>query len=160
LSYLTRLFGKRKKGFDFSLYSVRKSLLTENEKKFYRVLKMVVGERLEVFSKVRLSDVFWINRGSGYQGALNRINPRHLDFLLCEKINLRPVLGIELDDASHSRSDRAARDDFVNELFEETGLPLLRVQSKGDYCAEELRDMIVREARRKRAGGSVLVKRA
>jgi hypothetical protein len=48
----------------------------------------------------------------------------------------------------------------VNELFEETGLPLLRVQSKGDYCAEELRDMIVREARRKRAGGSVLVKRA
>jgi len=148
-SYLLRFLGIKKKGIDFSVYGLRKSLLTRNEREFYKVLKIVVGDRFEVFSKVRLSDVFWVERGEGYRGALNRINPRHVDFLLCEKETMKPILGIELDDVSHLREDRVERDEFVDGLYERVGLPLLRVKTKKEYFAEDLRELIVREFRRR-----------
>ncbi len=37
------------------------------------------------------------------------------------------MLGIELDDPSHSRAEAKKRDMFVNMLFASTGVPLLRL---------------------------------
>ena len=56
-----------------------------------------------------------------------RISQKHIDFLICEKESLKPVLGIELDDRSHQREDRQKRDEFVNALYENIGLKMLRI---------------------------------
>lgn len=37
--------------------------------------------------------------------------------LLCEPKTMKPLLGIELDDASHIRTNHQARDEFVNRVF-------------------------------------------
>ena len=39
---------------------------------------------------------------------------------------MRPRVGIELDDSSHAREDRQARDAFVEQVFEAAGVALLR----------------------------------
>jgi len=39
---------------------------------------------------------------------------------------MRPRVGIELDDSSHAREERQARDAFVQRVFQASGLPLLR----------------------------------
>jgi hypothetical protein len=43
---------------------------------------------------------------------------------------MKPVCGIELDDSSHARQDRVIRDDFVNQVFKNAGLPLNNILTK------------------------------
>lgn len=69
-----------------------------------------------------------IQKGTGsWQAYFNKINAKHIDFVLCDLQNVRPVLAIELDDSSHNKPDRIQRDEFVNKVFADAKFPLLRV---------------------------------
>jgi hypothetical protein len=46
---------------------------------------------------------------------------------------MRPRVGIELDDSSHAREDRQARDAFVEQVFEAAGVALLRFPALRAY---------------------------
>jgi hypothetical protein len=70
--------------------------------------------------------------------ARNRIDRKHVDFVICEARTMQPLLAIELDDASHERADRIARDAFVDRVFEVAGLPLLHVRFALAYQPEVL----------------------
>jgi very-short-patch-repair endonuclease len=48
------------------------------------------------------------------------------------------VLAIELDDRSHDRDSRHARDQFVDEVLELCGVALLRVRAARGYDGREL----------------------
>ena len=87
---------------------------------------------------VRLADIFSVDKGRGNRAALNRIESRHIDFLICQKDTLKPVVAIELDDKSHERPDRIKRDNFVNQLFDSTGLSLVRFPSKHRYTPNDV----------------------
>jgi hypothetical protein len=76
------------------------------------------------------------------QSWQNKINCKHIDFVLCDPEDLNVVMGIELDDASHNRADRQERDKFVNEAFLSAGLPLLRVPLQNSFDLKALREMI------------------
>jgi hypothetical protein len=132
-----------KPGIDLSAYSLRGSIFTKNEHAFYQTLKEVVGQRYVIFAKVRLSDMFSIKSGEKYQSNLNRINSKHLDFLLCDPETFKPLCGIELDDRSHQRSTRKKRDEFVDSLFQATKLPLLRIPAKMKYTPEYVKSQII-----------------
>lgn len=148
---LTFLRDRKKDKQVFKYYELNQAILTRAEMKFFASLKKVVGEKYLILMKTRLADIFSTKNGSGYYSALNKITAKHIDFLLCEPDSFEPVLGIELNDSSHKRRDRKERDAFVNRLFEQTELSLLRVPVSGQYSAEELRDKIagiLREAGR------------
>jgi hypothetical protein len=120
-------------------YKKKDYLLTKAELSFYGVLKSVVDDDLVIFSKVRLIDLLWLPKGTkNRQAYLNRIMSKHIDFVLCKSDMLSPVLVIELDDSSHQESKRQERDRFVNEIFCQAELPLLRVKAKRSYSTEEL----------------------
>ena len=140
---ILRIFGFEE--HDPSLpYTLRESILTANEQAFYRELLKVTGDKLDVFTKVRVSDIFHVQGGKGYQAALNRINSKHIDFLLCQPGSGKPVLAIELDDRSHNRASRRQRDEFINRLFEECGnVPLLRIKTMMRYDPLVIRDKII-----------------
>lgn len=125
----------KKKRQDFS-YLKKDSLLTEAEKSFYAVLQDVVGDSYLLFSQVSLLEIVSVpdglNRSDRYS-AKNKIQSKHIDFLLCEKETIRPLVAIELDDSSHYQADRIARDDFLNEAFASAGLPLLRIKTASHY---------------------------
>lgn len=69
---------------------------------------------------------------SQWQTAFNRINKKHIDFVLCKPENLYPELLIELDDSTHKSDKVAKRDEFIEKLYEKTGYKLLRVQGGGN----------------------------
>lgn len=120
-------------------YRHRPSLLTAAEQRFYHQLRKVVGDKWAIFAMVRLADLIRVQPGtSKYQSWQNRINAKHLDFVLCDIDSLEPRLGIELDDRSHQRVDRIERDLFVNQALRDAKLPLLRVQTQQRYNASEL----------------------
>jgi hypothetical protein len=61
---------------------------------------------------------------------------------LCDPATMRPVLGIELDDASHQRPDRQTRDDLVDSVFEVAGLPLLGERARASYDVASLAERV------------------
>jgi hypothetical protein len=114
-------------------YRIRDDFLSPAEFSFYRVLRETAGTSLTICPKVRLADLFFVAKPHINRTYFNRIAQKHLDFLICDAKTMEPLLGIELDDASHQRPDRQKRDDFVDAVFLTAGLPLLRVPTQHGY---------------------------
>jgi hypothetical protein len=89
-------------------------------------------------SKVRLADVFFVARPNENAAAFNRIAQKHIDFLVCHPVTMKPLLGIELDDQSHKQNNRQERDGFVDQVFLTAGLPLLRFPVQAEYNSREI----------------------
>jgi hypothetical protein len=121
-------------------YHLRDHFLTPAELSFFQVLQTIVRNRAVVCAKVALGDVFWVKRDdpSHFRIYTNKIDRKHVDFLLCHPATMQPLVGVELDDRSHLRTDRQARDAFVDEVFKAAGLPLLHVPVKRGYDTTEL----------------------
>ena len=123
-------------------YRLKDDFLSPAELSFYHVLTSVVQGQLVVMGKVRLADIFYVTQKDGYFSHFNRISQRHVDFLLCQPETMRPVVAIELDDASHNRRARKERDAFVDTLFRAASLPLLRVPVRRTYSAQEIAERL------------------
>jgi hypothetical protein len=141
LSVILALFGIRlaRPANDSDLpYRQRDDFLSAAELSFFRVLRQAVGDRAVILCKVNLADIFFVARPNENRAYLNKIDRKHVDFLLCDPTNMRPRVGIELDDASHDRRDRQQRDDFVNTVVNTAGLPLLRIPAKTGYSPQDI----------------------
>ncbi|MDG2380321.1 MAG: DUF2726 domain-containing protein [Pirellulaceae bacterium] len=127
-------------GESYCPYEPRESLLTRNEQKFYFALREVVQEEYPIFAMVRIADLLRVKQGEPKrQSWQNRINAKHIDFVLCDAGSLEPVLAIEVDDRSHQRADRRKRDEFVNDAFEAADLPLMRIKAQASYPTGDVR---------------------
>lgn len=107
-----------------------RDFLSPAEYSFYRVLVAAVGNRAAVCPKVSLNDVFFVARPNENQAYRNKIDRKHVDFLLCHPATMKPLGGVELDDASHQRKDRKERDQFVDQVFAAAGLPIVHVVAR------------------------------
>ncbi|MCK7485399.1 MAG: DUF2726 domain-containing protein [Bacillus subtilis] len=114
------------------------------ELNFFFNLKAVVGDLVHIFSKVKLSDLFYAKTGDvgKNRSYTNKIDRKHVDFLLCDPKTLKPILGIELDDKSHQRVDRQERDDFVNNVFQAAKLPVIHISVQRSYSQSELKSKL------------------
>jgi hypothetical protein len=119
-------------------YRLRDDFLSPAEFSFYKVLSSLVGTRLTIQSKVRLADVFFVARPNENVAYFNRIAQKHLDFLVCDSVTMKPLFGVELDDSSHKRDDRQKRDEFVENVCKVAGLPLLRLSVQREYNSREI----------------------
>ena len=100
-------------------YRQRDDFLSPAEFSFYRVLTTAIGNRAVICPKVGLGDIFYVARSENKQSFKNKIDQKHVDFLLCDPTTMKPRLGIELDDASHGRADRVERDRFVDRVLKQ-----------------------------------------
>src|ERR1700752_312435 len=115
---LANLLRKKTIKLENSPYRKKDCLLTPAERSFYEVLQRVAGDDMQVFAKVRLVDLVWLPKGTqNRQAHLNRVMSKHVDFVLCNRKTVSPVLVIELDDSSHNMSHRQGRDAVVNDIL-------------------------------------------
>lgn len=115
-------------------YRAVDGLFSANERDFLRVLERTLPEH-RIFAKVRLADVITVKKGlpkSDWQRAFNRISSKHLDFVICDR-DLDILCAVELDDRSHERSERRARDAFLEAALHAAQVPLVRVPSRKTY---------------------------
>ena len=121
-------------------YLIRDDFLSPAEQSFFLVLKNAVSSWAMVCPKVALGDLFYVQSGdpSKYRTFTNKIDRKHIDFLLCDPNTVRPLLGIELDDKSHRRIDRQVRDAFIENVFAAAKLPLARLATQNAYNPIEL----------------------
>ncbi len=129
-------------------YFVRDDFLSLAEQSFYLVLKSITADWAIVCPKVALGDLFYARSSdpSKYRTHTNRIDRKHVDFLLCDPKTVRPILGIELDDKSHQRADRQTRDEFVEQVFLAAKLPLVRIPVRQSYSTSDLSSLLHQKA--------------
>lgn len=126
-------------------YVARTAIVTPAERSFLGVLDGAVGDRYRIFAKVRLADVIDLRRGleSGERArAFNRIQSRHIDFVLCDPGTLGIVCAVELDDGSHKRADRRSRDEFIDAAMKAAGVPMVRIPVRSSYRTAEIADAL------------------
>ena len=113
-------------------------LLTNAEKDFYKVLIEAVSDlNVSIHCKVRLADLFVSEKLC--RDDFVKAGLLHLDFVLCDKRFFRPLLVVELDDASHDRVDSQLKDDFKDWLLLQVNLFVVRVSVSAVYDVEILR---------------------
>ncbi len=129
-----------------SPYEKCKNLYTPAERSFLGVLEQALGVEYRVFGKIRLGDVIQPTidlSNSHFVAALNKMNKKHLDFVICSKNNFEILGVIELDDKSHARQDRKKSDQFVNMALEGAGIPFLHLSAEQSYQVQDLRTTLV-----------------
>jgi len=125
-------------------YLLRDDFLSPTEQSFYLVLKHTVSDWALICPKVSLGDLFYVKstNPSKFRSYTNRIDRKHVDFLLCDPKTVKPLLGIELDDKSHQKRDRRAKDKFVEKVYRAAKLPLVRIQARRMYSTSELNSLL------------------
>jgi very-short-patch-repair endonuclease len=113
-------------------YVRRKYFFSAAERSFYEVLRRLLPEQT-VFAKVRLADVIRVPKGTdSWQSHHNRIDRKHLDFIICDA-DLAPIVAVELDDSSHDGDERRERDRFIDQALAATQFPIIHVRAKRGY---------------------------
>jgi very-short-patch-repair endonuclease len=120
-------------------YKRKDFFMSRAEHECYNVLLDAVGDKYYVFPQVHLPTLIDNKiKGQNWKGAFSHISQKSVDFALCDKSYISPKLAIELDDKTHERIDRVIRDEEVERIFKEIGLPLLRIKNNGQFNTEEL----------------------
>ncbi len=124
-------------------YNRKNFFLSRAEHECYDALMAAVGQDYFIFAQVHLPTIL-DNKvvGQNWRGAFKHINEKSVDFVLCDKSYIAPKLVIELDDKSHERADRKIRDTEIERILKEAGIPLLRLENRGSFNANELASRI------------------
>jgi len=138
-AFIARL-QKRRPAPPATSYTAAPSLLTATELHFWQSLRTATGTRAHVLMKVRQADILLADRGD--RRSFARVSQKHIDFLLCDPVTLKPLAGVELDDRSHERQDRRERDAFVDAAYRSAGIPLLHIKVSSHYDTRDLAAMI------------------
>ncbi len=125
-------------------YNKKSFLITRAEHEFFDILVEVLGNQYYVFPQIHLIDML-DNKvvGQNWKGAFSHINQKSVDYVICDKAYIKPLLAIELDDRSHEREDRKDRDGNVEQILKDAGMPLLRFGNNGSFNKEEIKHLIL-----------------
>ena len=111
------------------LYIKKEYIMTEQEYKFYRLLKNYTSKNnLNLFAQVSLYAIV----NSKYYSDFNKIKSKSIDFVITD-VNCKIKLCIELDDYTHIKENRQKRDNFIDKLFEELEIKMLRIPVQNYY---------------------------
>jgi len=129
LSKLSRKINTDSAGKPMNAYHYRRKdfMMSRSEHEFFDILAKGLGDRFYIIPQVNFSTILdHTVKGQNWRAARAHINRMSVDYVLCDKTYVKPLVAIELDDPTHDREDRQQRDIDVNRLFEEAGLPLVR----------------------------------
>lgn len=126
-------------------YARRSRLLSPSARQFLKVLDEVVGAEYRVFARVAAADVLRVLRpphSAAYRRALEQLQQRQFDFVICERGSAQIVCAVELDERSRHQHNRGRGDPLLADACRVAGLPLLRVIARREYDLAGMRQRV------------------
>jgi hypothetical protein len=126
-------------------YVSRGGLLSPAERSFIGVLERAIEDEYRVMAKVRMADLIKTKSGLGpseRQKAFNKIQSKHLDFVLCCPDDFSVAGVVELDDSTHRKRRRRERDAFVDRALRSAGISVTRIPAQRSYSVGEVRERL------------------
>lgn len=121
------------------------NLFTQVERTFLTLIEEAVGGQFKVLCRVKLNDIVSLRQNADKktaQAAISRANSRHLDFVLCSKEDMTPVIAIDLVHNHGKDGYKSQRDWFVSGALDAARIPHVRIRVKSGYKAKDIRDCI------------------
>ena len=123
---------------DAYLYDMRKTLISPKEQEFFNAIRACVPADHHVFPQINLASFIRRTDGARFQNELFR----NVDFLITDSA-YQPKIVVEINDQSHLNPDRRERDEKVQKICEEAGVPLLKLWTSYGVNAEYIKGKIV-----------------
>lgn len=109
-------------------YYAKPYVMTSRENECFKTLNEIFSSKWFVVPQVHLSALLdYRVKGQNWNAAFRHINGKSVDFVLIGKESYKVICAIELDDSTHSRSDRMERDVEIERMFKEARIPLARI---------------------------------
>jgi hypothetical protein len=123
-----RLFELRK----FNPYRPTKYFMTNAEKKLFSILSELASLKdHHIFPQVAVSSLVAVkDDANDILGKFDWVSKYCVDFVICDKTNILPLLVIELNDSSHKFNFRKARDEFLSTALANANIKLLFLDVK------------------------------
>jgi hypothetical protein len=120
-------------------YVKNREILSAAERSLFRLLEQAAGENYRVLAKIRAGEIITINPlpdQSASLGAMEQVNSRKFDFVLCDKEYLAPVCALKV---AYASKEEYEPDPFLERVCKAIGLPLVHIMAPTDLSASELR---------------------
>lgn len=122
-------------------YLILRNPMTETEIKFLKELKNITDKyNLIILPQIQLQRIFKTYNKNDVK-SFNKIKSKSIDFAIVDQ-NYNYKIFIELDDYTHNRKKRIERDNFINKLFNNYNLILIRIKVSNKYNLEEIENII------------------
>ena len=123
----------------------RQQLFSPVERQFLDLIEKAVGQEFRVVSRVKLTDMLALRSNTNKKvakSALLRATGKQLDFVLCNKSDMTPVLAIDLVQTNSKEGHNKQKDFFVTGCLDTAGIPHARIKAKHGYQVQEIKDCI------------------
>lgn len=114
------------------------SPMTQTEINFIKQLEIITNKyQLKIIPQIQLQKIFKTNNITEF----NKIKSKSIDYAVVDK-EFKYKFFIELDDYTHNYANRIKRDNYINNLFKNNNLNLLRIKVKNTYNMQEIEEKI------------------
>ena len=121
------------------------NLFTPVERTFLGLIEEAVGSDFRILCRVKMSDILAIRQTADKKtskSAATRAGSKHLDFVLCSKEDMVPVIAIDLVHKSGKEGYKSQRDFFVSGALDAAHIPHVRIKVRSGYKAQDIRECI------------------
>jgi len=126
-------------------FSTKRQLFTAAERQFLQLIEHAVKDEFRVVCRVRLSDLLSLRKDTDRKiakSALLRAGSKQVDFVLCDKNDMTPVMAIDLVYGVGKNGHNTQRDFFVSGALETASIPHARIKAQAGYTITEIRECI------------------
>lgn len=126
-------------------FAGKKQLFTSAERQFLHLIEQSVGNEFRVLCRVKLTDLLSLRSNTDRKvanSALLRAGSKQLDFVLCDRNDMTPVMAIDLVFGLGKDGHNTQRDFFVSGALDTASIPHVRIKAKGGYTVTDIRECI------------------
>ncbi|MGS2721391.1 DUF2726 domain-containing protein [Paraglaciecola aestuariivivens] len=126
-------------------FKKRGNLFTPVERTFLNLIEEAVGNEFRIMCRVRMSDILMVRQSTDKKtskSAVSRAGSKRLDFVLCSKKDMSPVMAIDLVHSAGKDGYKSQRDFFVSGALDAAHIPHVRIKVRSGYKAQDIRDCI------------------
>jgi len=126
-------------------FAVKKQLFTSAERQFLALIEQAAGDEFRVLCRVKLIDLLSLRSNTDKKianSALLRAGAKQVDFVLCDRKDMTPVMAIDLVYGNGKEGHNTQRDFFVSGALDTASIPHVRIKAKGGYSLTEIRECI------------------
>ncbi|MFT5674741.1 MAG: hypothetical protein ACI808_000665 [Paraglaciecola sp.] len=126
-------------------FKKKNNLFTPVERSFLNLIEEAVGGRYRILCRVKLTDIVAVRQSTDKKtskNAFTRAGGRNLDFVLCSKQDMTPVMAIDLVHQNGKDGYKSQRDWFTSGSLDAARIPHVRIKVRSGYQAKDIRDCI------------------
>ena len=136
--FFVNLFSTKPSSQEPQKYETKPAIATQKEQEFYLLLSTAIQNNYAILQQVSLNSIIDKKLQNTFRNELFR----SIDFVIADPNTTQPLLLIELNDLSHLRPDRQARDQKVKEICDIAQIPLLTFWTKDYHTVDSIKQQL------------------